>query len=70
MELGNFSNVKNLGDGVFENKIHFGPGYRIYFGQEGDELIILLAGGTKSQQSKDIQEAKLLWAEYKKAKKG
>lgn len=69
MELGNFSNVKSLGDGVFENKIHFGPGYRIYFGQEGDELVILLGGGTKSQQSKDIQEAKALWNEYKTKKR-
>jgi putative addiction module killer protein len=69
MESGNFSNVESLGDGIFENKIHFGPGYRIYFGQEGDELVILLGGGTKKQQSKDIHDAKALWAEYKKAKK-
>ncbi|KTC64945.1 Addiction module killer protein HI1419 (plasmid) [Legionella adelaidensis] len=69
MELGNFSNIKSLGDGIYENKIHFGPGYRIYFGQEGEELIILVGGGTKKQQSKDIQIAKELWKEYKRLKK-
>lgn len=68
MEQGNFSNVKSVGDGVFENKIYFGPGYRIYFGQEGDELVILLGGGTKKHQSKDIKAAKVLWGEYKKIK--
>lgn len=69
MELGNYSNVEGVGEGVFEYKLNFGPGYRIYFGQEGDELIILVGGGTKKQQSKDIKNAKELWLEYKKAKK-
>jgi len=68
MELGNFSNVKSLGEGVFEYKIHFGPGYRIYFGQEGDELVILVGGGTKKGQSKDIKQAKELWCDYKNLK--
>ena len=49
-------------------KIDFGPGYRIYFGQEGDELVILLGGGAKKTQDKDIQIAQMLWAEYKQAK--
>lgn len=57
MEQGNFSNVKGVGKGVFEFKIYFGPGYRIYFGQDGEELVILLGGGTKGQQSKDIINA-------------
>ena len=70
MENGNFSNVKNLKGGVFEYKIDFGPGYRIYFGQEGDRLIILLGGGTKKQQSKDIKMAKGYWQQYKKSIKG
>ena len=48
-----------------EYKIDFGPGYRIYFGQEGDELVILLGGGSKKSQAKDIQTAQMLWAEYK-----
>jgi len=69
MEQGNYSNVKSLGDGVFEYKIDFGPGYRIYFGQDGDELVILVDGGSKKQQDKDIKIAKQYWNEYKLAKK-
>lgn len=70
MELGNFSNVKSVGKGVFEYKIHFGPGYRVYFGQEGDELVILIGGGTKKAQSKDIKQAQELWGEYMRLKRG
>lgn len=69
LEQGNYSNVKSLKDGVFEYKIDFGPGYRVYFGQDGDELVILLGGGTKKQQDKDIIAAKKFWAEYKLLKK-
>ena len=47
LELGNFSNVKGVGAGVFEYRIDFGPGYRVYFGKDGDVLVILLGGGTK-----------------------
>lgn len=65
LEQGNFSNVKNLGEGIFEYKIDFGPGYRIYFGKDALTLIILLAGGTKKQQNKDIKLAKQKWKEYK-----
>lgn len=69
MELGNYSNVKSLGDGIFEYKIDFGPGYRIYFGQDGEELVILVGGGSKKQQDKDIKIAKNYWQEYKLAKR-
>jgi putative addiction module killer protein len=69
MELGNYSNVKSLGEGVFEYKIDFGPGYRVYFGQDGEELVILVGGGSKKQQDKDIKMAKQYWQEYKLAKK-
>ena len=69
MELGNYSNVESVGEGVYEYKIDFGPGYRIYFGQVGDELVILVGGGSKKKQNKDIQMAKLYWKEYKLAKK-
>ncbi len=51
-----------------EYKIDFGPGYRIYFGQEGGELVILLGGGAKKTQEKDIHTAQTLWAEYKRIK--
>ena len=68
LEQGNVSNVKSVGKGVSEYKIAFGPGYRIYFGQEGDKLVILLGGGAKKTQDKDIQIAQALWVEYKQAK--
>jgi putative addiction module killer protein len=62
---GNRSHVKGIGAGVAELKVDFGPGYRIYFGQDGQTLIILLAGGTKKRQGEDIVTAKARWAEYK-----
>lgn len=70
VELGNLSNVKGVGAGVLELRIDFGPGYRIYFGRDGDRLVILLAGGTKSRQQKDITTAQKRWADYRKRKKG
>ena len=68
MEQGNFSNVKGVGAGIFECRINFGPGYRIYFGEDGNEWVILLGGGTKQRQRRDIEEARRLWQEYKKRK--
>ena len=69
MEQGNLSNSKGIGEGVFECPIDFGPGYRIYFGKDGDALVILLGGGTKKRQQKDIINAKILWKEYKRRKR-
>jgi putative addiction module killer protein len=69
MELGNFSKVKGVGSGVFEYTIDFGPGYRIYFGKDGDRLVILIGGGTKKRQQQDIAEAQECWAAYKRRKK-
>ena len=69
MEQGNFSNVESVGKGVYEYKIHLGPGYRIYFGQEDHDVVILVGGGSKKHQSSDIKKAKDLWAEYKTEKK-
>lgn len=66
IELGNFSNVKGVGSGVMEYRIDFGPGYRIYFGKDGDQLVILLGGGSKKRQQHDIAAAIALWASYKK----
>lgn len=65
LEQGNFSNVKGVGGGVFENRIDFGPGYRIYFGKDGDQLIILVGGGSKKRQQADIQAAQARWQDYK-----
>jgi putative addiction module killer protein len=65
---GNRSQVKGVGAGVAELKLDFGPGYRIYFGQDGQTLVILLAGGTKKRQGEDIATAKARWAEYKERK--
>ncbi len=69
MEQGNLSNAKSLGAGVSEYRIDFGPGYRVYFGKDGDTLIILLGGGTKKRQQRDIAAARDLWREYKRRKR-
>ena len=68
LELGNFSNVKGVGAGVFEYRIDFGPGYRVYFGKDGETVAILVAGGTKKRQERDIADAHARWADYKKRK--
>ncbi|MCY3544021.1 MAG: type II toxin-antitoxin system RelE/ParE family toxin [Chloroflexi bacterium] len=67
MRAGNLSNARSVGRGVSEYRINFGPGYRIYFGRDGDTLIILLGGGTKSRQHRDIQNAHALWQEYRRS---
>jgi len=69
MEQGNLSNAKGVGSGVFEYKIDFGPGYRIYFGKDGDRVVILIGGGTKKRQPLDIAAAQECWAAYKRRKK-
>ena len=65
---GNLGNVNSVGEGVHELKIDFGPGYRIYFGHQGEEVIILLCGGDKKTQDSDIKKAKIYWDEFKKEK--
>jgi putative addiction module killer protein len=67
--LGNLSNTKSVGAGVHECRINFGPGYRIYFGREGEQIIILLGGGTKQRQQNDIRLAIERWQEYRLMKK-
>jgi putative addiction module killer protein len=68
LEAGNFSAVKGVGAGIFELRMDFGPGYRVYFGKDGEELVLLLGGGTKKRQQADIEAAKELWLEYKRTK--
>ncbi len=69
LELGNHSSIKSVGAGVQELRIDFGPGYRIYLGFDRQELVILLAGGSKKRQQADIERAKELWQEFKKRKR-
>ncbi len=70
MEQGNLSNVKPVGQGVSEYRIDYGPGYRVYIGQQANVLTILLGGGTKKGQSADIRLAQQRWRDYKARKKG
>lgn len=69
MEQGNLSNVKSVGEGVLEYRIDHGPGYRVYFGRDGEVLVILLTGGTKKRQQRDIETAKEYWRDYKQTKR-
>ena len=68
VSLGNFGDSKPIknGDGVWELRINFGPGYRIYFGKIGNAIVVLLAGGDKGSQSRDIEKAKRYWLECRK----
>ena len=68
LAAGNRSNVKGVGSGVFERKIDFGPGYRIYFAKDGDSVVILLGGSTKQRQQHAIEVAKERWVAYRRRK--
>jgi putative addiction module killer protein len=63
-ERGNLGDRKSLGGGIFEARLHFGPGYRLYFGLEGRIVVILLCGGDKSAQAGDIRRAREYWGNY------
>ena len=65
LEVGNFGDCKSVGEGVFELRLAFGSGYRIYFAEHDDTIIILLCGGDKGTQVKDIKKAKIYWIELK-----
>jgi putative addiction module killer protein len=69
MAQGNLSNVKSVGGGVLEYRIDFGPGYRVYFGRDGETLVILLTGGSKKRQQHDIEAACIYWQDYKRGKR-
>ncbi len=64
LESGNYGDYKPVGDGVLELRLFFGPGYRVYFGEEAGNIIILLIGGDKDSQDKDIKKAKGYWREH------
>jgi putative addiction module killer protein len=67
-ELGNLGDHKNVGSGVWEARVMFGPGYRIYFGKDGKSVIVLLVGGDKGSQTRDISRAQGYWNDYLEAK--
>jgi putative addiction module killer protein len=66
VKLGNLGDYRSVGEGVFEFRIDYGPGYRIYFGQVGLTIVLLLCGGDKSTQEQDIRKAKEYWADYER----
>ena len=68
LERGAVSSVKGVGEGVLEFRIDWGPGYRVYSGQDGPALVILLTGGTKQRQQRGIETAKLFWVDYRRRK--
>jgi len=68
MGQGNFSNVEGVGGGVFEYRIDFGPGYRVYFGKDGETLVVLLGGSSKKRQQQAIEGAQQSWKEYRRRK--
>jgi putative addiction module killer protein len=64
VRLGNFGNIKPVGDGVSELEVDHGPGYRVYYAMSGKAVVLLLIGGDKSTQSKDIETANRYWQDY------
>ena len=69
LETGNFGDCKFLRDGVHELRVDWGPGYRVYFGRDGQTVVVLLLGGDKRKQDADIRKAVELWQEYGERKK-
>jgi len=67
VRVGNLGDYNSVGDGVFELRLHFGAGYRIYYGYIGKQMLLLIVGGGKKTQTKDIKKAKQFWQEYKKS---
>ena len=65
LRLGNFGDTNTIGGGLHELRIDHGPGYRVYFGRSGHRIILLLCGGTKRTQSRDIEQAKTYWNDYR-----
>jgi putative addiction module killer protein len=70
LSQGNFSNVEGVGSGVYELEVDFGPGYQVYFGKDGERIVILLGGSSKKRQSATIATAQAAWTVYKRSKGG
>jgi len=68
LEQGNTSSLKSVGGGLYECRIHYGPGYRVYLGYDGTRIVILLGGGTKKRQDDDIETARWRWSDYQRRK--
>jgi putative addiction module killer protein len=68
-ELGNLGDNKNVGGGVWEARLTLGPGYRLYFGKDGETVVVLLLGGAKGRQRRDIQRAQAFWHDYQDRKR-
>jgi putative addiction module killer protein len=66
--LGNFSNVEGVGGGVYELKIDFGPGYRVYFGRDGERFVILVGGSAQKRQAAAVAAGKAAWSDYKRGR--
>jgi putative addiction module killer protein len=64
VQQGNYGDVKPIGEGLSELRIFFGPGYRVYFGEEGGNIVVILCGGDKDSQGRNIEDAKAYWKEY------
>ena len=69
MRRGNFGDHRGLDSGLSELRIDYGPGYRVYYGRDGHNIVILLAGGTKKSQDRDIEQARIHWKAYKQEKR-
>lgn len=70
VSLGNFGDYQSVGGGIYELRFFFGPGYRIYYGVVGKKIVLLLTGGAKKSQSRDIKTAQKFWAAYQKEQGG
>jgi len=68
LEDGNFGDSRGLGSGLWELRIHYGPGYRVYYGEDGPVIIVILCGGYKGSQWRDIRRARKFWDEYRRLK--
>ena len=65
IRLGNFGDYRSVGEGVYELRIDYGPGYRVYYGRSGNRVVLLLCGGDKSSQKEDVKKAKEYFASYR-----